>query len=407
MFTTTDLVQPAAGSALRRQGLTGHGVGIAVIDSGVTSELEFGRRLIVGPDFTADAGTADEGRDHTGHGTHLAGIAAGERTGVAPGAHVISLKVAGEQGATDVRGVIAAIDWTITNRHQLSIGVLLLAFGADQRRGRDPLAAAVARAWRAGIVVVTAAGNAGGDAPLSTPAHIDEVLTVAGGELADGGWALCEFSDRGLAGCRPDITAPGRSIVGPVAPGSDAESAPETSFVADGFVKGSGTSQAAAVAAGAAALLLEADPSLTPDELKHVLSVSAIRMDEAGAGAGAMDLDVALAFIASGLFRASVSQEHALAPAGLEWAGHKWSGHKWLGLEWAGHKWLGHKWLGLEWAGHKWLGHKWLGLEWAGHKWLGHKWLGLEWAGHKWLGHKWLGLEWAGHKWLGHKWLGH
>ena len=361
MVTTQELVQPAAGAALRRHGLTGRGVGIAVIDSGVTSDVEFGRRLVMGPDFTADAGTTDEGRDHTGHGTHLAGIAAGAQTGVAPGAHVISIKAAGRDGDTDVRGVIAAIDWTVAHRHELSIGVLLLAFGADQRRGRDPLAAAVARAWRAGIVVVTSAGNSGSDAPLSTPAHIDEVLTVAGAELVDGRWSLCEFSDRGVAGCRPDVAAPGRSIVGPVAPRSGAEAAPDTSFVAEGFVKGSGTSQAAAVAAGAVALLLEADPSLTPDEIKQVLSVSAKRMDEAGAGAGAMDLDVALAAIASGLFREDTvfAQTPELVPAGLEWSGWSWKGWSWKGLEWSGWSWKGWSWKGLEWSGWSWKGLEW------------------------------------------------
>src|SRR5690606_6349806 len=129
----------------------------------------------------------------TGHGTHLAGLAAGARTGVAPGAHVVNLKVAGEGGATDPMAVIAAIDWAVANRRQLQLGVILLAFGADQfESGRDPLAAAVARAWKAGLVVVTSAGNSG-DAPLPTPAHIAEVLTVGGGELVDGTWQRCDF----------------------------------------------------------------------------------------------------------------------------------------------------------------------------------------------------------------------
>ncbi len=376
-------VRPAAGASLHRQGLTGRGVGIAVIDSGVTAPGAFGRRLVSGPDFTVDAGTIDEGRDHTGHGTHLAGIAASDRVGVAPGSHVVSLKVAGRQGATDVNAVIAAIDWTVAHRHELSIGVLLLAFGADQLPAgqHDPLAAAAARASRAGIVVVTSSGNSGQEAPLSTPAHIAEVITVAGAEQADGRWVLSDFSDRGTDACRPDLAAPARSIVGPIAPGSESEQAPETSIVADGFVKGSGTSQAAAVVAGAAALLLEADRSLTPDEIKQILTVSAVRMDDVAAGAGALDLDVALACLASGLFRTEATP----ATAGA------WSGHSWSGLEWAGHSWSGHSWSGLEWAGHSWSGHSWSGLEWAGHSWSGHSWSGLEWAGHSWYGSQLVG----------------
>ncbi len=164
----TAAVNPAAGSSLHRRGLTGRGVGIAVIDSGVTAPDVFGRRLVTGPDFTSTPAPIDHGRDRTGHGTHLAGIAAGRQAGVAPGAHVVSLKVAGAGGATDVGAVIAAIDWAVAHRHELALGVILLAFGADQLPdGRhDPLAAAVARAWRAGLVVVTSAGNAGREAPL-------------------------------------------------------------------------------------------------------------------------------------------------------------------------------------------------------------------------------------------------
>ena len=394
-------VHPAIGTSLHRQGLTGRGVGIAIIDSGVTAPGEFGDRLIAGPDFTADVCTASEAMDRTGHGTHLAGIAAGSKVGVAPESHVVSLKVAGEAGATDVEAVIAAIDWAVAHRHQLSIGVLLLAFGADQlpQGEHDPLAAAVSRAWRAGVVVVTSAGNSGDEAPLSTPTHIDDVLTVAAAERTDDGWAVCDFSSRGDDSARPDVSAPGKSIVGPIAPGSSAEDAPDSSIVAPGYVKGSGSSQAAAVAAGAAALLLQADASLTPDEVKHILCTSAVRIDDVAAGSGVIDLDVALACLASGVFRTTTA---TFTPAVDAWAGLEWAGHSWRG-----HSWRGHSWRGLEWAGHSWRGHSWRGLEWAGHSWRGHSWRGLEWAGHSWRGHSWRGLEWAGHSWRGLEWAGH
>ena len=362
MTNTTDTgatVKPVLGTSLHRQGLTGRGVGIAIIDSGVTAPDEFGDRLIAGPDFTADVGTASEAVDRTGHGTHLAGLAAGSQVGVAPDSHVLSLKVAGAHGETDVAAVIAAIDFTVAHRHQLSIGVLLLAFGAEQlpEGEHDPLAAAVSRAWRAGIVVVTSAGNTGLEAPLSTPTHIDDVITVAAAEQTPEGWAVCDFSTRGDDTARPDLAAPGKSLAGPIAPGTSAEDAPESSIVAPGFVKGSGTSQSAALVAGAAALLLQADASLTPDDVKQILCTSAVRIDDVAAGAGVLDLDVALACLASGLFR-NVTPTAATATAGA------WSGLEWLGLEWAGHSWNG-----LEWAGHSWNGHSWNGLEGAGHSW--------------------------------------
>ncbi|MDE0803737.1 MAG: S8 family serine peptidase, partial [Acidimicrobiales bacterium] len=358
MPNTTDTgvtVKPVLGTSLHRQGLTGRGVGIAVIDSGVTAPDEFGERLIAGPDFTADVGTAAEAVDRTGHGTHLAGLAAGSQVGVAPDSHVLSLKVAGEQSETDVEAVIAAIDFTVAHRHQLSIGVLLLAFGADRLPDgeHDPLAAAVSRAWSSGIVVVTSAGNTGLEAPLSTPTHIDDVITVAAAERTDDGWAVCDFSTRGDASGRPDVAAPGKSLAGPIASGTSAEDAPASSIVAPGFVKGSGSSQAAAVVAGAAALLLQADASLTPGEVKQILCTSAVRIDDVAAGAGVIDLDVALACLASGLFRTA----HTPAPAASgAWSGLEWAGHSWRGLEWSGHAWRG-----LEWSGHAWRG-----LEWSG-----------------------------------------
>jgi serine protease AprX len=408
MHSTTTTIAPAAGQSLHHRGLTGRGVGIAVIDSGVTAPDEFGDRLVVGPDFTVDGATDDHGRDRTGHGTHLAGLAAGARTGVAPGAHVVNLKVAGEGGATDPMAVIAAIDWAVANRRQLQLGVILLAFGADQfESGRDPLAEAVARAWKAGLVVVTSAGNEG-DAPLPTPAHIAEVLTVGAGELVDGSWQRCDFSNVGRSGERADLLAPGRSMVGPVVHG--AVEAPESSFVGPDHVKGSGSSQAAAVAAGAAALLLEADGSLTPDEVKQILCTSAVRVDDPAAGAGAMDLELALVLLASGLFRDAAPQSLTAAGArawkGAEWSGWAWKGWAWKGLEWSGLEWSGWAWKGLEWAGLEWSGWAWKGLEWSGLEWSGWAWKGLEWSGLEWSGWAWKGLEWSGWAWKGLEWSG-
>jgi serine protease AprX len=414
MSSTTLLpeISPATGQTLHRRGLTGRGVGIAVIDSGVSAPDAFGDRLVIGPDATADGGTDAHGLDRTGHGTHLAGIAAGARTGVAPGAHVVSVKVAGEGGATDPMDVVAAIDWAVANRRQLQLGVVLLAFGADQLGMTDPLAEAVARAWRAGLVVVTSAGNEG-DAPLPTPAHIDQVLTVGAAELVDGAWQRCDFSNVGRAGERADLLAPGASVVGPVAPG--AVEAPESSFVGEHHVKGTGSSQAAAVAAGAAALLLEADPGLTPDEVKAVLTASAIRIDDPAAGAGALDLEVALAYLASGLVRdqgprsltpAGAQAWRGLEWSGVRWSGVRWSGVRWSGLEWSGVRWSGVRWSGLEWSGVRWSGVRWSGLEWSGVRWSGVRWSGVRWSGLEWSGVRWSGVRWSGVRWSGLEWSG-
>ena len=147
----------------------GDGVTVATIDTGVTPAPDFGSRLLARVDLTAD----HDGLDRFGHGTHIAGLIAGDPSasalpyeGVAPGARLVSLKTAGWDGATDVSTVIAALRWAVSHREQYGIRVVNLSWGTDGLQGyaQDPLDRAVERAWRAGLVVVVAAGN-GGPAP--------------------------------------------------------------------------------------------------------------------------------------------------------------------------------------------------------------------------------------------------
>ena len=143
-----------AGTIAGLAAATGRGIGIAVIDSGVSNHLALQGRVVASIDFTQSSGT---GIDGYGHGTHVAGIAAGSGsgfTGVAPGAHVVSLKVLGNDGMGQTSDVIAAIDWAIENRTQYGIRVINLSLGRpvfDSYRD-DPLCQAVERAFRAGLV---------------------------------------------------------------------------------------------------------------------------------------------------------------------------------------------------------------------------------------------------------------
>ena len=150
--------------------VTGKGIGVAVIDSGVANVPELRGRIAASMDFTNARGQA---LDYYGHGTHVAGIiaAAGQNVnddtrGVAPGAHIINLKVLDAKGKGYVSNVIAAIDWAIANRQKFGIRILNLSLGAPvlQSCADDPLCQAVERAHRAGLVVVASAGNFGKDA---------------------------------------------------------------------------------------------------------------------------------------------------------------------------------------------------------------------------------------------------
>jgi serine protease AprX len=147
--------------------LTGEGIGVAVIDSGVSPVPELKDRIVVNVDFISRRGAA---LDQYGHGTHVAGIIAAsgknrvsDTTGVAPGAHIINLKVLDENGAGTVADAVEAVDWAIAHKDQYNIRVINMSLGGPVLQGwrDDPLAQAVERAYRAGMTVVAAAGNFG------------------------------------------------------------------------------------------------------------------------------------------------------------------------------------------------------------------------------------------------------
>ena len=144
--------------------IDGRGVRVALIDSGVADVPDLHNRVVARVDFTEER----DGLDTYGHGTHMAGLIAGDGTasagqwvGAAPGADLISLKVASWNGATDTSSVIAALRWVVTNQSRYNIRVVNLSFGTNGRQTyrNDPLDRAVERAWQAGIVVVVSAGN--------------------------------------------------------------------------------------------------------------------------------------------------------------------------------------------------------------------------------------------------------
>jgi serine protease AprX len=224
--------------------VTGKGVGVALIDSGVSpvTGLSGSGKVINGPDLSFESQAANlRHMDTFGHGTHMAGIIAGRDpnvvagneglairdqatfVGVAPDATVVNVKVAATDGAVDVSQVIAGIDWVVAHRNDpgLNIRVLNLSFGTAslQDARLDPLSHAVEAAWRKGIVVVVAVGNDGNTATRVTmPAANPYVLAVGAADRmgtenrADDIAAV--FSNRGNATRHADLVAPGRSIVG-------------------------------------------------------------------------------------------------------------------------------------------------------------------------------------------------
>jgi len=325
-LSTYDALKPSSAwrdavglSAVR--GLTGSSVGVAVIDTGVTPAADLSESVEARVELTP----GHDGIDRFGHGTHIAGLIAGNGAasegrwrGVARRADLISIKVAGPDGATDVSVVLAALQWVVANKQRYDIRVLNLSFGTDSTSSylTDPLDYAVERAWRAGIFVVTAAGNGGpGAGSVLKPADDPFVVTVGAADIrgtADrSDDVVAEFSSRGptVDGvAKPDLVAPGISVVSVRAPGSLADLNRPEARVGSAYFKGTGTSQAAAIVSGIAALMFEAKPSLTPDEAKAALvGTSSGLVGQLGAGSGLVHAARAVDAVRAGRYVAAVN----------------------------------------------------------------------------------------------------
>src|SRR4051794_37466197 len=343
---------------------SGDGVDVALIDSGITpvGDLAAPGKIVNGPDFSFDSRNPDlRNLDAFGHGTHMAGIIAG----VAPQARVVNVKAANAEGVTSLSQLLMAIDYTVRYRdaNGVDIRVIMLAVGADNDTGyeRAPLAVAVERAWNAGVAVVAAAGNDGDSGKgLELPAADPFVLAIGGADTQGTGDAgddeVAEWSSRGDGVRNPDVLAPGSSIVSYRVPGSFIDQSSE-GRVGDDRQRGSGTSQATAVAAGAAALLLERHHNWSPDQLKAALRGAArpITGDHRAVGEGEVDVAAADALRpadrAQGFAPARVSSS---GPYGRRFSvavrklknllGRRWTGRRWTGVKWNGVKWNGVKW---------------------------------------------------------------
>ncbi|MEX2503345.1 MAG: S8 family serine peptidase [Egicoccus sp.] len=381
------------------RGATGRGIGVALLDSGVVPvEGLTAGNVRNGPDLSFESQIdALAHLDTYGHGTHMAGIiagndaparnaaggfdlaeVAGSHLGIAPDANLLSLKLATFDGATDVSQVMAAIDWVVQHKDDegLNIRVLNLSFGTDgaQDHRLDPLPYAVEVAWRHGIVVVVSADT------NHTLLPADDTVT--------------DFSNRGDGVRNPDLVAPGRSLLSLRSPNSFIDVNNPQADVPARYLKGSGTSQSAAVVSGAVALLLQERPDLSPDQVKFLLTGTAqpVRDTAVATGAGMLDVDRASRV---GVRGNGVAQTHeaGTGTGTLEGArGSMYLGEgedalvgeqtilgdfdaaTWAPLSLAGRTWRGGTWLDQEWTDACWCGSSWTGRTWRGLTWRGEDW---------------------------------
>ncbi|MEX2291534.1 MAG: S8 family serine peptidase, partial [Mycobacteriales bacterium] len=419
----------------------GAGVRIAIVDSGVAQSTDFGTRL----SHHDVSGTWSEGesRDAYGHGTFVAGAAAGDGTasdgryaGAAPGAEVLDIRVTDDEGATDLVTVLRGLE----KAAQLDADVVNLSMssGSQLPYQMDPLTVALSRLWARGIVVVVPAGNDGPhkasitspgvDPRLLTVGSLDERLTAETGDDV-----VAPFSGRGPAPqgvAKPDLVAPGQSLVSLRATGSAVDVANPGAVVDGAYFRGSGTSFSTSVVAGVAAMLLEQRPELTPDQVKTLVTgttyAAAGLADSRDAGAGGLDVTAALAAATPVLADADadappagdVETWHAFlqalmdgdrAAAAKSWsqlspAAHRWAAHRWAGLSPQAHRWAADEWSAHRWAGADGSAGEWQLRIWAAHRWAAHRWATDEFVAHRWAAHRWAAHRWAAHRWAAHRW---
>jgi serine protease AprX len=466
------IAKSTGAQAMWDAGFTGKGVDVAVIDTGVARVpgLNQAGKVIDGVDVSFDSQTpALTYNDGYGHGTIMASIIAGSDVaagspkaafsdatkfvGIAPEARIINVKAGAADGAVDISQMIAAINWVTEHKNDngMNIRVLNLSFGSDtsQAAAVDPLVFAVEAAWKKGIVVVASAGNDGLKKILylANPAASRAIIAVGAsdtnGTVAINDDFVPDFAQHGTPLRSVDVIAPGSHVLGLKVPGSFIDQTVTTGKVGTRFQRGSGTSQAAAVVSGLAALMVQKFPNATPGQIRKILANSAQSLHPAtdfisaaynswyeGGGAANMAGVVSLkkapaADVVTQWSDGSGSLDSARGSArvisdgkplagevdimGQPWnpkawvaatnAGTTWSGGIWNGVQWAGNGWLDGKWAGYKWKGADWSGASWSSAKWSGATWDGYKWKDASWDGYKWKDASWSGYKWAASLW--------
>ncbi len=298
-------------------GVTGQGIVIAVLDSGISAHKALNGRVLASVSIVA----GDPAKDGFGHGTHVAGIITGSGLaasgvtseyagGIAPGAQLVNVRVLGDDGVGLTSDVIAGIDWVIANKSRYNIRIINLSLGhaVTEPSETDPLCQAVHRASEAGLIVVAAAGNAGklpdGTPVLggvASPGNSPFALTVGAintwGTVSRADDTVTTYSSRGPTrydmAVKPDLAAPGNKIISLEAKGSYLAKYYPAEHVAgsgnNGYFRMSGTSMSAPMVSGGAALLLQASPGMTGAQVKLLLQSGSTYMVNDGlmaAGAG-------------------------------------------------------------------------------------------------------------------------
>ena len=365
----------------------GAGVRVAVLDTGVSDTPALNRtsgRLRDVADTSGAEQTNGPLVDGFGHGTFMAGLIAGgpvEGTdgaalGVAPGASVLVVRVARPDGSTRLSSVLGGLEWVYD--HPGDVDVANLSFAHERPAGAygaDPLTVAVERVVQAGVTVVVASGNAAGQ--VGDPGFDPRVLTVGAANLTT--HRVAAFSGSGRVGpaYKPDVVASGVGVLGLLPADSVLANAPGTSHLANGLTRGSGTSQATAIASGTAALLLAEHPGASPVQVKASLRCSARRLHGRPDGAGLLRLPGQLCADVDG--RALSDGRDLSGEMGFpasSWSASSWSASSWSASSWSASSWSASSWSASSWSASSWSASSWSASSWSASSWSASSWSG-------------------------------
>jgi serine protease AprX len=363
---------------------------IAIVDSGIdATRPEFAGRIAANVNLSSLSGNSPG--DGRGHGTFVAGIAAsgtqGKR-GAAPAAKIVSLDVMDDQGMARTSDVIAAADWILANKAKYGIRVANFSLHSSVANSfmYDPLDKAVEKLWFNNVVVVAAAGNYGNpDGPSGVPfapGNDPFVITVGASDTGKwvstnddvaAPWSAYGYTLDGFA--KPDLAAPGRYIVGPVPVSATLYSERADHVVEPGYMELSGTSFAAPMVSGIAALVLGKHPEYTPDQVKGALMVGTKPMPQAAAlsvGVGEVNAVRAMDRLnppnpnsALNAFIVSDSGNGGRVFDAASWADKARSDASWADASWAEASWADASWSSASWADASWSDSSWASASWA------------------------------------------
>ncbi len=427
----------------------GAGTTVAVVDTGVADVADFSGRL-------AHVDVTGEGvGDGYGHGTFVAGLVAGSGAssggayaGVAPGANVLDVRVAGRDGSSSLTLVLKGLQ-AVAQHPEVDVLNLSLSSGSPLPYQIDPLTQALEALWRRGVTVVVPAGNEGADGRASiTSPGVDPVLLTVGG-LDEHGTAghrddtVAPWSSQGPAPqgiSKPDLVAAGAHVISTGAPDSAVWAANPSARVGAAYLKGSGTSFSTAVASGAAAVLLQDRPGLSPDQIKTLVTRTAYDVSgkDRATGAGGLDLAAALgartpkdnprdngqaipgsanawaAFLQAvldGDVTAAANAWAQLSPEARQWAARQWAeldpaARQWAARQWSARQWADGDeiWVARQWAARQWAARQWADSDWSARQWSARQWSARQWSGEAWTADDWSARQWSARQWSARQW---